>query len=94
MGFTDAERAFCTLTYDQTQSVTIAQRKFSTKFKKKSPTKKTIKKWHSNFVKTGNITKPRKAPVPTVVTLATALLELLSDDSEKKYERILYQTKT
>ena len=28
---------------------------------KKSPTKKTIKKRHSNFVETGNITKPRKA---------------------------------
>ena len=70
--FTGAERAFCALTYDQTRSVAIAQRKFSAKFEKKSPTKKRIKKWHSNFVETGNITKSRKAPAPTVATLATA----------------------
>ena len=60
MDFTGAERDFCAL--NQTRSVTIAQRKFSTKFKKKSPTKKIIKKWHSNFVETGIIAKPRKAP--------------------------------
>ena len=56
MNFTGAER--------QTGSVTIAQGKLSIKFKKKSPTKKTIKKWHSYFAETGNITKPRKIPAP------------------------------
>ena len=44
MDFTGAEEAFCTMTYDHTRSVTITQRKFSTKFKKKSPKNKTIKK--------------------------------------------------
>ena len=60
MDFAGAEQAFCTLTYDQTRSVTIAQKIFN-KVKKKNllGTKKNVKKWHFKFV-------------ATVATLATA----------------------
>ena len=66
MAFTGEEQAFCTLQFEASRSIKTTMRKFSSKFKKKSPSNKSIKKWHSNFVKTGQCTTPRKAPLPTV----------------------------
>ena len=42
-------------------------------FQQKIYYKENYQKWHSNFLETGNITKHRKAPAPTVATHATAL---------------------
>ena len=77
MAFTGEERAFCTLQFEATRSQAITQRKFTSKYKKKSPSIPTIKKWHANFLKTGSSTTPRKAPPPTVLT--PVAVERISD---------------
>ena len=68
MSFTGEERVFCTLQFEATRSIKTTMRKFTSKFKKKFSSNRSIKKWHSNFVNTGNSTTPRKAPTPTVCT--------------------------
>lgn len=89
MEFTGDQRAFCSITYEQTKSTTATKRKFTTKFKKKSPTKDTIKKWHSTFMNTGNSTTPRKAPAPTVTTpqAATAIDKHFEDYPNESIRR-------
>ena len=72
MAFTGEEQAFCTLQFEASPSIKMTMRKFFSKFKKKSPSDKSIKKWHSNFVKAGKCTTLRKAPPPTVFTLEAA----------------------
>ena len=72
MAFTGEEREFCTMHFEATRSIKMTMIKFTRKFKKMSPSNKSIKKWHSNFVNTGNSTTARKAPPPTVCTAEAA----------------------
>ena len=55
-------------TFNRILSATATKRKFYTKFKRQTPSKDTIKKWHLNFTTNGSCIIPRKAPPTTVAT--------------------------
>ena len=44
MAFTGEEQAFCTLQFEASRSIKMKMKKFSSKFKKRSPSNKSIKK--------------------------------------------------
>ena len=53
MAFTKPEKAFCVLEFAKTESWTLVQCVFCTKFQKKAPERKSILRWHGKFMKDG-----------------------------------------
>ena len=78
MAFAGEERAFCALLVEASRKQ-YAQRKLSNKFKKKSPSIPTVKKWHLNFLKSGGSTMLRKAPPLTLLRLTPAAVGTIND---------------
>ena len=86
MAFTGEERIFCTLQFEAIRSIRTTMRKFTSKIRKKFSSNISIKKWHSNFVNTGNSTTSRKAPPPTVWTPET--VAVISEYFEENHRKI------
>ena len=51
MAFTKPEEAFCVLEFAKTESWTLVQRAFRTKFQKEAPERKSILRWHGKLMK-------------------------------------------
>jgi hypothetical protein len=69
--FTGAERARCVSWFEETKSATQVQRKFSTRYRKESPSRPTIYSRNKNFVGTGRSMLHAKSPGRPCVSDAT-----------------------
>ena len=75
MVYNSEQRAYATITYELTKSYIRTARKFSTKFGKKAPSRKTVLKWDNNLHEIGSMVKP--SPSKRIATKLT---------TEKVYE--------
>ena len=60
MVLTSQQRSWCVLEFHKTNSVVTVQHVFKLKFNVDPPTKKSILKWHRNFIERGCICDQRK----------------------------------
>ena len=76
-------------TFNRIRSATATKRKFYTKFKRQTPSKDTIKKWHLNFTTNGSCIIPRKAPPTTVATpqVAAVITRHFEEDQHDSIRR-------
>lgn len=66
MAATAVEKAFCVLELAKTNSVTVVQRRFRTKYGKSSPTRQSIYDWYKQFENTGCVCKRKSTGRPPV----------------------------
>ena len=51
MAFTQSKKTFCVLEFIKTESWTLVQSTFRTKFRKEAPERKSILRWQGKFIK-------------------------------------------
>ena len=65
MAFTKPEKAFCVLEFAKTESWTLVQRVFRTKFQKGAPERKSTLRWHGKFMKNGCLCPDKRTGRPS-----------------------------
>ena len=73
MAFTKPEKAFCILEFAKTESWTLVQCAFRTKFQKEATERKSMLRWHGKFMKDGCLCvqlRQRDAPQLQMIRLS------------------------